>query len=96
MTNHPRFLMPFAYCFSVLIALGTCEHTARAADLSSPPSKQLVAPAPKQWEFRFTPYAWATSVKGDATIAGQTVDVDANFLDVIEDSESILGLFRSP
>jgi hypothetical protein len=38
------------------------------------------------------PYAWATSVDGNATVAGQTVDADANFLDVVEDGESIVAL----
>jgi hypothetical protein len=31
-------------------------------------------------------------VNGSSTVAGQTVDVDASFLDLVEDSESILAL----
>jgi hypothetical protein len=48
--------------------------------------------APSQWEFRFTPYAWATSVNGTTIAADQAVDVDASFLDVVEESESLVGL----
>jgi hypothetical protein len=48
--------------------------------------------APSQWEFRFTPYAWATSVNGTTIAADQAVDVDASFLDIVEESESLVGL----
>jgi opacity protein-like surface antigen len=63
-----------------------------AADLGPNPSTSIVTPAPSQWEFRFTPYAWATSVVGESTVRGQTLDVDASFLDVVEESESIAAL----
>ncbi len=65
---------------------------AKAADLKSPPDEQRLEPVARAWEFRFTPYAWATSVNGNATVAGQTADIDASFFDVVEDSKSILGL----
>jgi hypothetical protein len=92
MTNNPKGSTLFA-CFLCMIGgLVSVEKPADAADLKSQPSEQLIEPAPKQWEFRFTPYAWATSVNGNSTVAGQTVDVDASFLDIVEDSESILAL----
>jgi hypothetical protein len=80
-------------CFLSLIwGLALFGKPADAADLKAPPSEQLIEPTVKQWEFRFTPYAWATSVKGNSTVAGQTTDVDASFIDVVEESESIVGL----
>jgi opacity protein-like surface antigen len=72
-----------------LVILG---EPAKAADLKSESRGQFIEPASKQWEFRFTPYAWATSVVGNTTAAGQTVDIDVGFLDVVEESDSILGL----
>ena len=82
----------FACFLCAIFSLAVFEKPAEAADLKSQPSEQLIEPAPRQWEFRFTPYAWATSVNGSSTVAGQTVDVDASFLDLVEDSESILAL----
>lgn len=83
----------FAACFlSLICSLVVFKKPADAADLKSQPSKQLIQPTSKQWEFRVTPYAWATSVKGTSTVAGQTTDVDASFIDVVEESESIVGL----
>jgi hypothetical protein len=67
------------------------QKPAAAADLKDRQDEPVIE-APKQWEFRFTPYAWATSVNGNATVAGQNFDVDASFLDIIEDSDSILAL----
>lgn len=92
MTNNHRWLKVFSCCISTIAILCNFGQTASAADLESPASEQHIAQAPRQWEFRFTPYAWATSVNGNATVAGQTIDVDASFLDVVEDSESILAV----
>jgi hypothetical protein len=91
MTNNRGWLRAFCCCISVA-ALSNIGQPASAADLTGVPSEQDIGRSPKQWEFRFTPYAWATSVNGNVTVAGQTVDVDVNFLDVVEDSESILAL----
>jgi hypothetical protein len=92
MTNNARCSTTFACFFSLICSLVIFEKPVPAADLQSQPSEQLVEPAPKQWEFSFTPYAWAMSVKGNTTVAGQTIDVDASFLDIIEKSDTILGL----
>jgi hypothetical protein len=92
MTNNFSCSTSFACLLCLICSLVFFETPAKAADLKSQPSEQLIEPAPRQWEFRFTPYAWATSVNGNSTVAGQTFDVDASFLDLVEDSESILAL----
>ncbi len=35
----------------------------------------------KDWEFSVTPYIWMISLKGDATVKGDTQDVDVGFFD---------------
>jgi hypothetical protein len=92
MTNNCRCSKHFACLLCLICGLVVFETPAKAADLKSQPSEQLVGPASKLWEFRFTPYAWATSVNGSSTVAGQTVDIDASFFDIVEESESIVGL----
>lgn len=92
MTNNLHCPTSFVCFLCLICSLVVFEKPARAADLDSHPSEQLIAPAPNQWQFSFTPYAWATSVKGNTTVAGQTVDVDASFFDIVEKSDTILGL----
>ena len=80
-------------CASVLsLSLATIASPVSAADLGPAPSEQFLHPAPSQWEFRFTPYAWATSVNGSTTAADQTVDIDVSFIDVVQESDSIAAL----
>jgi hypothetical protein len=80
-------------CASVLsFSLATIASPALAADLGPAPVEEFLRPAPSQWEFRFTPYAWATSVNGTTIAADQAIDIDASFLDIVEESESLVGL----
>ena len=67
---------------------------ATSADLGAGPQTQLVEPVapPNQWQFSFTPYGWMTSVNGNATARGHTVDIDANFFDIVEKSDSLMAL----
>jgi hypothetical protein len=43
------------------------------------------------WQFSFTPYAWATSVNGSATVHGHKVDYNDSFIDILEKSDSLLA-----
>jgi hypothetical protein len=65
---------------------------ANSADLGQTPQLVEPAPPPSGWEFSVTPYAWATSVNGNATARGHTVDFDESFIDIIEKSDSIMAL----
>lgn len=44
---------------------------------------------PGQWAFSFTPYNWATWLKGDQTVRGRTVEVNVNPIELIEDLDNV-------
>jgi hypothetical protein len=62
---------------------------ARSADLG--PEYAAPAAQPAGWEFSFTPYGWATSINGDITARGRTVDVNESFIELVEKSDSLLA-----
>ena len=41
------------------------------------------------WRFNATAYGWLTSVSGNVTAKGQTIDINAGFFDVINNSSSV-------
>ncbi|WP_040638595.1 hypothetical protein [Microvirga lotononidis] len=72
-----------------LVAAGT----AWAADLSAPPpASVLEAPAVPSWTYRFTPYGWLTALNGTQTVRGRSVKVDASFVDIVENTDTLVGL----
>lgn len=76
------------------IILGCAGSAALAADLG--PLSIPVAPAPaaplQEWNFRFVPYGWLTSLEGTQTVRGRSVKIDAGFIDVVEQSDSLVAL----
>ncbi|HSD92049.1 MAG TPA: hypothetical protein VLB11_03380 [Methyloceanibacter sp.] len=58
---------------------------ASAADLG------YVPPAPSGWQFSFTPYAWTINVNGDVTARGHTAEVNEDFFQIVDKSDSILA-----
>jgi hypothetical protein len=48
--------------------------------------------SPDDWRFFFTPYAWAINLNGSATIRGNTVNINASTIDIIQKSNSLVGL----
>jgi hypothetical protein len=81
-------------CLPLLLALAVLPSTspmpARAADL---PLKAVAAPvAASGWTYQFTAYGWLTAVNGSQTARGRTVDIDATFIDIIKESNSIIAL----
>jgi hypothetical protein len=44
------------------------------------------------WHVALTPYVWAAGVYGDVTAKGLTAPVSASFIDVVENTDSIIGL----
>jgi hypothetical protein len=56
-----------------------------AADLTEPP-----APASK-WDFSFTPYGWMININGDVTARGHTADINQNFFQIVDKSDSLLA-----
>ncbi|MGO4571959.1 hypothetical protein [Microvirga sp. 2TAF3] len=66
-----------------------------AADLGPAPQEPVVA-APGQpaslWTYRFVPYGWLTAMTGKQTVRGRTVKVNASFIDIVEESDTLLAL----
>ena len=58
---------------------------AAASDLGDAP------PAPSGWEFSFTPYGWMINVNGDVTARGHTADINEDFFQIVEKSDSLLA-----
>lgn len=75
----------------LLAALGG---TALAADRAPAPAATVESPPalPTSWTFRFTPYGWLISLDGTQTIRGRSESVSASFIDVLEKSDSLVGL----
>ncbi|WP_085936586.1 hypothetical protein [Enhydrobacter aerosaccus] len=46
---------------------------------------------PDPWRIGFTAYGWAINVAGSVTARGQTVDVNASFIDLLQKSDSLIG-----
>src|SRR5262249_59018993 len=46
---------------------------------------------PDAWRLRFALYGWAPSVAGNLTARGQTVDVNASFIQILQKSDSLIG-----
>ena len=66
--------------------------SASSADLGRGVPLAEPAPPPSEWQFSLTPYGWLTGVNGSATARGHSVDFDASFIDLVEESDSILAL----
>ena len=49
-------------------------------------------PPPTGWQFSVTPYAWLVGVSGKITARGQSVNVDADFYDILTKSDYIIPL----
>jgi hypothetical protein len=74
-----------------LLACGTAD--TQAADLGPPPPAPVIeTPAPPAWTFRFTPYGWLTALDGTQTVRGRSVKVDASFIDIVEESDTLVAL----
>ena len=78
----------------VLAGLLAGANLAASADLGPGVGGPLVEPPPQpsEWQFSLTPYGWMTSVNGNSTARGHTVDIDASFFDIVEKSDSIMAL----
>lgn len=48
-------------------------------------------PTTNTWQFSLTPYGWATSMNGNITARGHTVDVNEDFIEIVEKSDSLLA-----
>ncbi len=47
---------------------------------------------PPSWSFRVTPYGWLTALDGTQTVRGRSVKVDASFIDIVRESDTLVAL----
>jgi hypothetical protein len=47
---------------------------------------------PNAWHVTVTPYAWAAGLYGDVTIRGLNAELDASFLDLLDETDTLVGL----
>ena len=83
MLNLPSVHRTIASIFSFAMVLGICS-SAVAADMPTKAPPLAPPPAIPGWTFSLTPYAWAISLDGSATVKGRTTDVDANFFQILD------------
>src|SRR5262245_26548659 len=79
-------------CLAITVVAIALAHiaSATAADLGQ--VQQIPESPPSGWQFSFTGYGWLTSVDGNATARGHTVEFDESFIDLVEKSDSIMAL----
>ena len=63
-------------CAALLMLVGATPAAAQSTD---------AADTGDRWLVRIAPYLWATSLDGNATVAGIKSDVDLSFSDILED-----------
>jgi len=66
-------------CWSVMVTMTHLE-TAWASDLTS-----------DEWQFTVAPYVWAVGMDGEVGLAGVKTSVNDNFIDIMEDSDSVVA-----
>jgi hypothetical protein len=47
---------------------------------------------PPSWGVTVTPYLWAAGLYGDVTVAGTPATLDASFIDILDSTDSLIGL----
>lgn len=63
----------------------------RAADT---PTESAASADPEPWRIGLTAYGWLTNISGSAGARGQSVAIDASFIDIVQKSDT-LGAFMS-
>jgi hypothetical protein len=76
---------------AVLAAVAVAVLGPGARDALADEKPQEAAVDPEAWRFRATAYGWLMSVSGNMTAHGQTVDVDASFIQLVQKSDSLVG-----
>jgi len=76
---------------ALLALLAIDVRAAMAGDTIAQATPGAAAIDPDAWRFRFALYGWAPSVAGSLTARGQTVNVNASFIQILQKSDSLLG-----
>jgi hypothetical protein len=76
---------------ALFVLLAAESRPAIADDTTAQATPGATITDPDAWRFRATAYGWAMSVSGNLTARGQTIDVDASFIQLIQKSDSLIG-----
>ncbi len=80
----------------VVLSFGLLAGTGGAAVATDVPATRMLVvealPSLPSWSYRFTPYGWLTALNGTQTVRGRSVKVDASFADIVEKSDTLVGL----
>lgn len=90
-----RSLRSLSRLLVLLSLMAEAGGTALAADLVTPAPPPVVEErvmAPSEWDFCFVPYGWLISMNGTQTVRGRSAEVDASFLDIVENSYTLVAL----
>lgn len=68
---------------SLLLVLGV---------VASAPTTWAADDQPPAWHVTVIPYLWATGISGDVTVRGRTTSPDASFIDILDNTDSLIGL----
>lgn len=84
-----------ALALSPLFAPGAAAQTAAPDNAEPPPpiGEALHAAEEKPFHITFTPLVWLTSFNGDAGIRGVEIGIDESFLDIVDNSDTVFGLY---
>lgn len=75
----------------LLLLLAVYVRAAMAGDAIAQATPDTAAIDTEAWRFRVALYGWAPSVAGSLTARGQTVNVNASFIQMLQKSDSLLG-----
>ena len=88
----PAPLRTFTLAIAVLCCLVVAvARAATADDTTAQATRSDAVFDPDAWRFRVALYGWAPSVAGSLTARGQTVDVNASFIQILQKSDSLIG-----
>ena len=82
-------------CVSCNVVLSLCMLAGTAGAVFAadvPAAPPPVVEAPPSWNFRFVPYGWLISLNGTQTVRGRSVKVDASFIDIVKESDTLVAL----
>ena len=81
-------MLAIAVLFCLVVVVG---RAATADDTTAQATRPDAFLDPDAWRFHVALYGWAPSVAGNLTARGQTVDVNASFIQIVQKSDSLIG-----
>ena len=85
--------MPVKTTCAAILCLAVC-HAARGGDVAAD-ATDSAEPAPfdpKGFSLDFRPQIWLPAVNGTVGVGNKTATVDASFLDIVQNTDSVIGL----